>query len=125
MSRDNTQVLRINSQFSARPEGTLSQSEATERILNSQLESNTFFNVPNKRAEAEFLGRYVHCVEFLQDDVNLAVINHGDDARAHGGPGMIAVVRLSRLGTPALQLLHHGEAAAVVCSEQIYDTLSI
>ena len=32
-----TQVLRINSQFSARPEGTLSQSEATERTFNSQL----------------------------------------------------------------------------------------
>ena len=33
MSRELTQVL-VNSQFSARPEGTLSQSEATERILN-------------------------------------------------------------------------------------------
>lgn len=31
--------LKTNSQFSARPEGTLSQSEATERILNSQFNS--------------------------------------------------------------------------------------
>ena len=33
----NARVLILNSQFSARPEGTLLQSEATKRILNSLL----------------------------------------------------------------------------------------
>ena len=33
----------LNSQLSARPEGTLSQSEATERILNSNFNELKFY----------------------------------------------------------------------------------
>ena len=44
VQRINSQFSILNSQFSARPEGTLSQSEATERILNLFEESKEHRN---------------------------------------------------------------------------------
>ena len=42
--------------------------------------SDALLDIPDKGTQTELFGSNVHCVEFVQDYINLVIINNGDNA---------------------------------------------
>ena len=80
-------------------------------------------NVPDKCPETELLSLLVHLMECIEQRIYFSFVYNSNNSRAHAGPCMTAIVRLTRLAATSLHLLPLAESTATLAVEQRHATL--